>query len=440
MALGTTNISMTLVKGTLGETTLDLGSLCTSAGINMWSRYKPVRGTFPQGDGSTYGLSMPVLTGSSYSPTGWQYVRPDSVFRLGDFRGYEPSALMPPVYSKATTNATPSILSPSGRFTTARFTVFGNSTNSTTRIRPSDIGIDGYYIGLRYRVNNGFWYYKTAAQVSTLTESVGTPLAVDVQVTVNGGIPSFADAPVTTIGTAYWELVLCSTQCSNWTSSQPSTVIILPATTIDGVVLESSGSFTVDDWIVITDNNMTWGNSDTSYQSTYVYTSYASWSLISKPTWIYANVYRNGNLISGGGYENGDELRLQPSGVNSGSNRSGSVEVTGNTVSVYQYGHNPALLGTTATGLVVDSVSVTLSVGATSAYTTFHTVSGIGSTDVTVWVRLWSVTAVKYLGSWQTVATHDNQTEYLTLTGFSSTDIGYGSDYQLYITTSDPTK
>ena len=43
MALGTTNISTTLVGTTLGTSSRDVGTLCTHPNINPLSKYKPVR-------------------------------------------------------------------------------------------------------------------------------------------------------------------------------------------------------------------------------------------------------------------------------------------------------------------------------------------------------------------------------------------------------------
>ena len=87
MALGTTNISMSAVRTLLGESSWTLSGLCTSANINKWSKYKPVRGTWPAGEWPyTYG----VLVDSS-----WAYVQPNNNYRLGDFRNYDHDALPP---------------------------------------------------------------------------------------------------------------------------------------------------------------------------------------------------------------------------------------------------------------------------------------------------------------------------------------------------------
>lgn len=126
MALGTTNISMTTVRSTLGYTAdWSLFNVCISTLINMWSRFKPTRGvnngnltlnsnTFWKGSDGRCGLSLPTLPAGSgilntYTPSNWEYLHPrggspggtpDEPGRLGDFRGYEhDSTLKPPFYS-----------------------------------------------------------------------------------------------------------------------------------------------------------------------------------------------------------------------------------------------------------------------------------------------------------------------------------------------------
>lgn len=139
MALGTTNISTTLVRNTLGENNNNVFSLATSNLINMWSKYKPTRGvnngaaiasnTFWKGHDGRCGFDLPIFQSNSgnagvYSPTTWGYLKPrggspggnpDEPGRLGDFRGYEHSStLKPPFYSYTGTggNTTETVLDP----------------------------------------------------------------------------------------------------------------------------------------------------------------------------------------------------------------------------------------------------------------------------------------------------------------------------------------
>ena len=93
MALGTTNISTTLVGTTLGTSSRDVGTLCTHSAINKWSRYKPVNGEYLH---PTCGFIIPYTTNqrpTDLRQTTWTYDKPQggvqSPYRLGDFRQYD---------------------------------------------------------------------------------------------------------------------------------------------------------------------------------------------------------------------------------------------------------------------------------------------------------------------------------------------------------------
>jgi hypothetical protein len=108
-ALPTTNITTTLVANTLGVTTRNVGKLCASSKINMWSKRKPVRDTrlsIPANEvgvgnspnsAENYGLIIPAYQGDDSLLT--TYARPtggsSSPYRLGDFRGYDHKAVAP---------------------------------------------------------------------------------------------------------------------------------------------------------------------------------------------------------------------------------------------------------------------------------------------------------------------------------------------------------
>lgn len=89
MALGTTDISVSLVKNTLGETTNNVSELCTSPNINMYSFYKPC------------GLQANATTKVVESVTDV------SPFHLGDFRKYDHSANTPNVQPDMQVNFVP---------------------------------------------------------------------------------------------------------------------------------------------------------------------------------------------------------------------------------------------------------------------------------------------------------------------------------------------
>lgn len=98
MALGTTDITTTLVRNELSEDNNAVFELCTSAQINKWSLHKPHRtqtagSAYYEGTGSvkTHGLYRLISDGLVY------YLTPDNSgnnpARLGDFREYNHSAL-----------------------------------------------------------------------------------------------------------------------------------------------------------------------------------------------------------------------------------------------------------------------------------------------------------------------------------------------------------
>ena len=99
--LPTSDLSVLSVRNALGVSTTNVGVLCTSPSINMWSRRKPVRdprinipySDVGKGADGMCGLILPPWEGDDTLLTG--YLKPRGViggyvepFRLGDFRGY----------------------------------------------------------------------------------------------------------------------------------------------------------------------------------------------------------------------------------------------------------------------------------------------------------------------------------------------------------------
>ena len=93
MALPTTKITVKQVRDTLGETTLKVTELCTSPKINEWSPYKPIKATVVPRSEATRDYISGFTIVNSYL----EYERPDEVFALGDFRGYNHYARRPNV-------------------------------------------------------------------------------------------------------------------------------------------------------------------------------------------------------------------------------------------------------------------------------------------------------------------------------------------------------
>jgi len=105
MALSQTDITTTIVRNVLGEDDNNIGLLCSSNEINMWSKKKPIRSSLIEisysnvgktGSGF-YGLSLPAYDGDDSLLT--TYLQPtggaSQKFRIGDFRGYNHTAVIP---------------------------------------------------------------------------------------------------------------------------------------------------------------------------------------------------------------------------------------------------------------------------------------------------------------------------------------------------------
>jgi len=91
MALANTNISTTLVGNTLSNTSRNIGALCTAPTINVWSRYRP--GYFNE---VTNTLAYNAPDGVSVDPRGIDPQTGSDIkgFKLGDFRGYNHTAII----------------------------------------------------------------------------------------------------------------------------------------------------------------------------------------------------------------------------------------------------------------------------------------------------------------------------------------------------------
>ena len=177
MALGTTNITTTLVGTTIGSASRDVGTLCSSPLINKWSKYKPV--VYPVI--STTGISdrwkgvlgncgliiqeylnLDPLVSSIDNGAVWVYDKPtggsSSPYRIGDFRGYEHSANRP--YNDVVIPSTVY-----NAFTNSQIgvSIMIPSDASNTELRLSDLdAIKNCYLGL-YITNGSYSQWMTAS-------------------------------------------------------------------------------------------------------------------------------------------------------------------------------------------------------------------------------------------------------------------------------------
>lgn len=108
-------ISIDDVKSVLGESSNDIATLCKSANINKWARYKPVHilntpfcdiKTSYRGTAGNCGITVPsggtveaIIGYYDKNDNGYAYTLPSggaaSPYRLGDFLGYNHNAYAP---------------------------------------------------------------------------------------------------------------------------------------------------------------------------------------------------------------------------------------------------------------------------------------------------------------------------------------------------------
>ena len=94
MPLGTTIISISLVKNTLGDSASDVGGLCQSNLINMFAKRKPVRDARlivpieEVGTSNNYGINVPIWNGTNQV---WEYLKPrgGSIEPFRSYRDWE---------------------------------------------------------------------------------------------------------------------------------------------------------------------------------------------------------------------------------------------------------------------------------------------------------------------------------------------------------------
>jgi hypothetical protein len=421
-------LTVTAVKTLLGTASNDVSYLCTVSTINKWSRYKPVSGAWPQSSNGNYGLNL----------SDWSYIKPSSSYRLGDFRGYEHTGLMPIVYSINSNNTVPATLYPSGGVTVASFTYKANSTNNTTRIMPTDLGIQSYYVGIRYLVGSSSWYYKTGSIISSMSEGSNPTIDIDVTVTISGSTGVFANAPISASGTATVQLFISSGQATSWTTTPPGSIYLLPSEVVNGTTVSNSYTFTVAGWTKLSSYSMYWSNSATGSGNagkSIVATSASSWTVGSIPSWLTAAVYRGGSYVGSGSYYSGDELWLYPTAVNSGQTKTDYTVIGDQSIYCTFQGGTPTY--TYSPELNLNPKTATLSIGSASVPISFYIISGVGTTNRYVYYRLYNNTTGTYLGSWLSALTRDARTVNDTLSASPQT-IDYGQSYTIYVTLTDP--
>lgn len=324
MAIPTTDININDVKTALGITSNDLASICTSVNINAWSKYKPVSGVFPESGAGLYGLTFPLLSsdGTTWTPAAYTYTKPTDDFRLGDFSGYEHTAL-PTFYALTSQNTFSYALDTVGEYTTISFIIKVHDLEiGLVRPSPTDLGVENYYIGVRVKYQSGgSWYYKTTSQLKDLNETSGGTIVID---SFLKSANTYMDCPYG-IGNLNWELFISDQAKSSWTTTKPTTVYKLPVAS--GVL--ASGTIKIGATSSASPASMMFeAQNITDYITSTITTDVYTWSYSHTSTWLTVLVKRAGTEVSAP-YFSGDVIWVRPSSVNEGAMRTSVITITG---------------------------------------------------------------------------------------------------------------
>lgn len=298
MALGTTNIDTTLVKGAIGSTSDNVYTLCTSTLINKWSKYKPVRGTWPQATDGKYGFNLANIW-AYLRPRGNYTLYPTEPLRLEDFRGYEHNQAntLPPAYVKFTgTNFAQNLHNDAlfYKYVSGQLMLNDNGSIGASEISLTDLGLENYYFGMGIiQSAHGLHFYKTLQDYA-----------------VNSNAQTISVNPFTQLPTQLFEdgtlkqvvFFLSSTKTTtDWQTTPPSNIIYLPHETVDGFSVISSWTLIFDAWMLAEGVNPytypTFPATGYTTRGAAISTNVNStnfplgWTIKSKPDWINASVY-----------------------------------------------------------------------------------------------------------------------------------------------------
>lgn len=283
MALRTINIDTVLVRNALKVGSDDVFTLCTSDKINKWSRFKPVRDpdvglNWPAGLNGKFGLNL---------PSDWEYlpVRGDVDYgRLDDFRGYEHDVELtgPVVYALASDvripNSNSAVITPTmdPNVNTGQWIFRRNEApHNDVKILPEDLGIEGYYYGVKLTLGSNIYYKTTAA---TLSDPSGQVFSIDCTIT-NALEKIFTDFPVADYaGTVTWQLFISEYPHSAWSIIEPLNIIYLETAVYGSKSIIASGSFELRSWLIAADisgtsqiRTLVWAYNDTNPKEIYLF-------------------------------------------------------------------------------------------------------------------------------------------------------------------------
>lgn len=484
-ALGTTDITTTLVGNAISSSSHSVSALCAHANVNKWSRYKPTRGatgntTYYKGTDDKFGFNF-----AGSNPNKWNYLQPNTNYRLGDFRGYNHAVALddvesgPVVYCdyKDFTDGTDFQPSTSEYNIVKRTGVFRfgkNTAHNSIRILDSDLGINGYYWGVMFGSPSSAGYYKTIGNISnnsTITFDLLFTNPSSLSFTNGFGFPADAE-----IGTWTWQLFITDTNTTSWTATPlPTNSIYLPT---DGTVtIYSSGTFdmkayivcgyTSGSYVVVEQLPKAGGTAqflsgagslagtegedwdyvdvETNSDDVYVCTRYES-DEETAATWynfVHSNDAHtssvcslNTNCSSAIG---GLSTRVYCN-ANTGADRMGRLRFTSGGgeywLDIYQQGPPPTIASWEFEGSISGTTG-TVNNWYTPGDTTPQLVFTPNYTG-TVWCRLYCTTH-GYLASWTQTTVTSGVQKTLNLGGtFYSNDCHNGGSYSVYVTTVDP--
>ncbi len=190
MALPNTGITTSMVAQAIGVGSNDVGTLCKSNKINKWSKWKPISLaevtpiTIDDLKNSNFGLNIPyfsslgnintedsflyVLKNKTFS---WNYIKPSggstSPYRLGDFRNYNHSAVIPIVSSDSYSAF---IYNNSISFDLDMSVVYPNDYNICLQdFKIGDVEFIDFYLGVLLYNSNGYMIGTSSSKMNSST-------------------------------------------------------------------------------------------------------------------------------------------------------------------------------------------------------------------------------------------------------------------------------
>lgn len=310
MALDTTGISTTLVANTIGVSSNDVGTLCTSSKINKWSKWKPVRYntltgiTLEQLSFVNYGLDLLSYTNFNNmidamrnNLNNWNYLKPRGMatysepFRLGDFRNYMHDAVNP-----ISEDVVPNIA----------YTVYKDIYNvldcgmliepsTTTQLSLSDLNISNSFSNCYFAVallKQGTTYVGNWLSTATV---LGTATTVNVEVPINGLTAGTYQLFYFLIETA--KPTITSEVTATWYFPLPLPIqtVTIGNTSYNITMNGTSNGVTVDYSIIIKNNSLVNTKHFTNALLTIVYDDYIAGDALESDEVTIALTYPNGS-------------------------------------------------------------------------------------------------------------------------------------------------